>query len=269
MARAPTENFAVASRLLPAALRRRLLSIYGFARLVDELGDEEPGDRLAALAWLEGELDRAFTGTAEHPLMVALQVTISDCRMPRDPFERLIEANRVDQRVSSYESWADLLGYCHLSANPVGELVLHAFGAATAERVAYSNSICTALQVTEHLQDVREDLGQARVYLPLEDLARFGATIDDLGAPRVGAPLRAVLALVAGRTAHLFDAGEPLVGTLRGWQRFAVAGYLGGGRAALGALARDGYEVLAGAPRPTRRYTAGVIVRVLVRAAGG
>jgi len=268
MARAPTENFPVASRLLPAPLRARLLSIYGFARLVDELGDEEPGDRLAALDWLEAELDRAFTGTAEHPLLAALTPTISDCRLPREPFERLIEANRVDQRVSSYETWTDLLAYCRLSANPVGELVLHAFGAATAQRIALSDAICTALQLTEHWQDVGEDLARARVYVPLEDLARFGCTIDDLAAPSVGEPLRRVLALEAGRTAALFEAGEALVATLHGFRRLAVAGYLGGGRAALGALAAARYEVLADSPRPTRRYTAGVIVRVLLRAAG-
>ena len=268
MARAPTENFAVASRVLPAPLRARLLSIYGFARLVDELGDEEPGDRLEALDWLEAELDRAFAGTAEHPLMVALEPTISDCRLPREPFERLIEANRLDQRVSSYETWADLLGYCRLSANPVGELVLYAFGAASAERIALSDAICTALQLTEHWQDIREDLARARVYVPLEDLAMFGATIDDLAAPCVSEPLRRVLALEVGRTAALFAAGEPLVATLHGFRRFAVAGYLGGGRAALGALAAAGCEVLADSPRPTRRYTAGVIVRILLRAAG-
>src|SRR5579862_4613608 len=133
MARAATENFPVASRLLPRSLREHLLAIYGFARLVDQLGDDEPSDRLAALDWLQDELDRAFAGTAQHPIMVALARSINACRLPRRPFERLIEANRVDQRVHSYETWQDLLGYCDLSANPVGELVLGVFGAATPE----------------------------------------------------------------------------------------------------------------------------------------
>ena len=269
MARAPTENFPVASRLLPASLRRHLLAIYGFARLVDQLGDELPTDRLAALDWLEEELGRAFVGSAEHPLLVALQPTIAACQLRREPFDRLIEANRVDQRVHSYATWADLLGYCDLSANPVGELVLMVFGAATPERVAQSDAVCTALQLTEHWQDVREDLERARVYVPLEDLARHRCTIDDLGAPSVGARLRRVLALEAGRTARLFEQGEPLVASLHGWQRFAVAGYVGGGRAALGAIAAADYEVLALSPRPTRRRTLGAIIRVLVRAAGG
>ena len=269
MARAATENFPVASRLLPAQLRTHLLAIYGFARLVDELGDEAPGDRLAALDWLSQELDRAFAGTATHPLLRALSPTIAACELPREPFERLIEANRVDQRVHSYETWSDLLGYCHLSANPVGELVLNVFGAATPWRIERSNAVCTALQLTEHWQDIREDLERARVYVPLEDLARGGCSIDDLAATRVSERLRRVLALEAARTAVLFREGDALAASLRGWQRLAIAGYAGGGRAALEAIALAGYEVLALAPRPTRRRTIGAIVRVLVRAAGG
>jgi squalene synthase HpnC len=255
MARAATENFPVASRLLPGSLRRHLLAIYGFARLVDQLGDDEPADRLGALDWLEQELDRAFAGTASHPIMVALAATIRAYGLSREPFERLIEANRVDQRVQSYETWQQLLGYCHLSADPVGELVLSVFGAATPERVAQSDAICTALQLTEHWQDVREDLARARVYVPLEDLARYGCTIDDLAAPVASERLRLVLAVCAGRTARLFRAGEPLVASLHGWQRLAIAA--------------AGYEVLALSPRPSRRRTIGAIVRVLVRAAEG
>jgi squalene synthase HpnC len=269
MARAATENFPVASRLLPAGLRTHLLAIYGFARLVDELGDEVPGDRLAALDWLSDELDRAFTDTATHPLLQALAPTIAACGLSREPFARLIEANRVDQRIGSYDTWSALLVYCHLSADPVGELVLQVFGAATPERIALSNAVCTALQLTEHWQDIREDLARARVYVPLEDLARHGCSIDDLAAARVSERLRRVLALEAARTATLFREGDALAASLHGWQRLAVAGYAGGGRAALDALARADYEVLALTPRPTRRRTLGAIVRVLVRAAGG
>jgi squalene synthase HpnC len=269
MARAATENFPVASRLLPTRLRAHLLAIYGFARLVDELGDEVARDRLEALDWLSAELDRAFTDTATHPLLRALAPTIAACELPREPFERLIEANRVDQRVHSYETWGALLGYCHLSADPVGELVLHVFGAVSPERIMRSNAVCTALQLTEHWQDIREDLGRGRVYVPLEDLARHGCTIEDLAAERVGESLRRVLALEAARTADLFRQGDALVASLHGCPRLAVAGYAGGGRAALEALALAGYEVLALNPRPTHRRTIGAIVRVLVRAAGG
>src|ERR1700723_3373988 len=134
MARVGGENFPVASRALPRGVREHLLALYGFARVVDELGDADArptADRLAALDWLEAELERTYAGAAHHPLLVRLQGTVRECALPREPFLRLIEANRVDQRVVRYDTWEQLLGYCHLSADPVGELVLGVFGAAT------------------------------------------------------------------------------------------------------------------------------------------
>jgi squalene synthase HpnC len=261
MARASGENFPVAGCLLPKRIRGRLLSVYGFARLVDELGDSAPGDRIAALDWLEHQLDRAFAGEPDHPLMVPLAATIAECKLSRGPFERLLEANRNDQRTAHYDRFDDLLAYCNLSANPVGELVLEIFGLATEERIAQSNAVCTALQLVEHWQDIREDLMQGRVYVPLEDLARFGCTLEDLEAPRVSSALRGVLALEAARTAALLEDGRPLVRGLRGWPRLAIAGFVGGGRAALSALARADYEVLALRPRASRRRTIGSILR--------
>ena len=172
MDRAATENFPVASRLLPSRLRTHLLRSMASRAWSTSSVDELPGDRLEALDWLSSELDLAFADRATHPLLRALAPTIAACGLSREPFERLIEANRVDQSVHSYETWEALLGYCNLSANPVGELVLSVFGAATPERIALSNAVCTALQLTEHWQDVGEDLARGRVYLPLEDLAR-------------------------------------------------------------------------------------------------
>jgi len=267
MARIGGENFPVAPCWLPLRAREHLQAIYGFARLTDELGDEAPGERLAALDWLEDELDRAFAGNAEHPLMRRLATTVAACELPREPFVRLIDANRSDQRVNSYEHWSDLLDYCALSANPVGELVLHVFDVATPERIEQSDAVCSALQVIEHCQDVREDLGRGRVYLPLEDLARFGCSLTDLEARGVSDGLRDVLRLEATRASALLDEGGPLVGSLHGWARIAVAGYVGGGRAALSALARAQFEVLALRPRPSPRRRAGSILRTLNGAA--
>jgi squalene synthase HpnC len=252
MARAQSENFSVASRALPRRVRRHLLAIYGFARLADELGDELRGDRLAALDWLEGELERAYAGEAEHPLLLSLQATLASCRLPREPFLALIEANRVDQRVSRYRTWEQLLGYCRLSANPVGELVLGVLGMADPQRIALSNSICTALQLTEHWQDVAEDLARGRVYLPAEDLARLGCTEDDLRGAHAGERLRGVIALEVARTRELLDRGAPLLRTLHGRPKLAVAAFIAGGRAALGAIERAGWDVLAGPPRAGR-----------------
>ncbi len=180
MARAGSENFPVAARALSRRHRRGLLAVYGFARLADELGDDLEGDRLAALDWLEGELDRAYTGRARHPLLCGLQATLAEYALPRGPFARLIDANRLDQRVTRYETWEQLASYCELSANPVGELVLCVFELATPERIALSNRVCTALQLVEHLQDVAEDSSRGRIYLPEEDLLRFGCSHDQL-----------------------------------------------------------------------------------------
>jgi squalene synthase HpnC len=253
MARAEGENFPVASRVLPRRVREHLLAVYGFARLVDELGDSAPGDRLAALDWLQAELERAYAHTAEHPLMQRLARTVEACALPREPFERLIEANRADQRVSRYETWEQLRGYCALSADPVGEIVLGVFGAATPERVALSDWICTALQLAEQCQDVAEDYLAGRVYLPAEDLDRFGCEIEQIatGVQRGRTPqtLRAVLAFEAERGRALLDRGAPLLGELRGRERLAVAAFLAGGRAAFDAIERADWDVLAGAPQ--------------------
>jgi squalene synthase HpnC len=269
MARAEGENFPVASRALPRRVRVHMLAVYGFARLVDELGDAAPGDRLAALDWLERELQRAYEGTPEHPLMGRLALTVRECTLPREPFERLIEANRADQRVNRYETWQQLRGYCALSADPVGEIVLGIFGKATPERIALSDSICTALQLAEHCQDVAEDFAAGRVYLPAEDMRRFGATVAELeaapaGAGRPGEPLRAVLAFEVQRARMLLDEGAPLVSELRGRERLAVAAFVAGGRAALEAIECARYDVLSGPPRASAwrrlRALAGVLL---------
>ena len=249
MARAETENFPVASRLLPRSTRHHLFAVYGFARLADELGDSLEGDRLAALDWLEAELDRAFAGTAEHPLLVRLTPTLHACALPREPFVRLIEANRLDQRVARYETWEQLRGYCTLSADPVGELVLGIFGVASPARIALSDSICTALQLVEHCQDVAEDARRGRVYLPAEDLERFAVQESELGQAHAGRPLRELLAFEAERASGLLSAGAPLIDELRGRERVAVAAFVAGGRAA---LERAAFDVLAGPPRATR-----------------
>jgi squalene synthase HpnC len=252
MARARGENFPVASRVLPRRVRFHLLSIYGFARLVDELGDTACGDRLAALAELERELDLAYQGRAEHPLLRRLGVTVRECDLPREPFERLLEANRLDQRVSRYQTWEQLREYCTLSANPVGELVLEVLGLASTARIALSDSICTALQLTEHCQDVAEDLGRGRVYLPAEDLARFDCATADLTADRAGRALQEVLAFEVSRARGLLADGAPLIDELHGRARLAIAAFVAGGRAALDAIERAGYDVLARAPRAGR-----------------
>lgn len=237
---AASENFTVASRVLGAERARDLMAIYGFARLVDDVGDETPGDRLALLELVNLELRRAFAepglGEPEHPLMQELARTVARRGLEPGPFERLIEANRTDQRVSRYETFAQLLDYCQLSAAPVGELVLAVFGLATPARVALSDRVCAGLQVVEHMQDIAEDHARGRVYMPREDLERCGCGELDLSGAGRGAALAALIDLEAARARELLASGAPLARTLPPRLRLAVAGFTAGGLRALGEL---------------------------------
>lgn len=255
-ARSREENFPVAMRVLGSRARAHLLAIYGAARVIDEAGDAFEGDRCAMLDALEAEILRAFAGSASDPVFVRLSATVRELNLPVAPFLRLIEANRRDQAITRYERFEDLLGYCALSANPVGELVLRVFGAWSPERAELSDAICSALQVVEHLQDVREDALRGRVYLPAEDLVGFGVREEELSAATASPALRRLVAYEAARASRLLESGLPLVRSLRGRARVAVAGFAGGGLAQLEALARANYDVLAARVRAPRRTVA-------------
>ena len=260
VANASGENFPVALRVLPAVHRRHLTALYGFARLTDDLGDEAretgqaDGDlRLRLLDELDADVDRIYQGaTPRSPVMQKMAVTVADCHVPAQPLRDLIQANRQDQRVTRYQTFAELAQYCELSANPVGQIVLYIFGVATGERIALSDNICTALQLAEHWQDVAEDLANGRIYLPGEDLKRFNVTEADLAVPTAGPAVRDLMRFETDRAAGLLDQGAPLVGTLRGAARVAVAGYLAGGRAALAAIRGQRYDVLIATARPRK-----------------
>jgi squalene synthase HpnC len=250
------ENFSVAARLLPASYRRHLLAVYVFARLVDDIGDEATGNRITLLDKVSRDLDLIYAGrTPWHGMLSDLSITIQTCRIPREPFDALIAANRQDQFVHRYTSYPHLLEYCELSANPVGRLVLHVFGASTPDRIALSDKVCTALQILEHCQDVAEDLDRGRVYLPADDMERFGVGDADLKAPSANTAVRALVAFQTQRALRLLDDGTPLVGSLRGWGRLAIGGYLAGGIATAEAIAAADYDVLAGDVRPSKPTT--------------
>jgi squalene synthase HpnC len=258
MAKAEHENFTVASAVLGRRRRMHLMAIYGFARLVDDVGDEVTGDRGALLDGLEADVDMIYGGTVpQHAVMSTLAEAVWTCRLPDSPFRRLIAANRHDQAVTRDQTFQQLLDYCQLSAAPVGELVLHVFGVATAERILLSNRICAALQVTEHLQDIAEDHARGRVYLPQEDLARFGCTEDEIAAPRPSAAYRALIAFEAQRARSLLGDGAPLARTLPLRPRIAIAGFVAGGRSALDGLDRAGDGAGARPKRSRRGFAIG------------
>jgi squalene synthase HpnC len=278
-AKASAENFPVALRVLPKRWRAHLTALYGFARLVDDIGDEPlpglpPGatpeqvtaTRLKLLDELEADVRRIYEN--QVPALQAIKDlgrTVGDCAVPAQPLYDLIQANRQDQLVTRYETYQDLADYCTLSANPVGQVVLAIMGAATPERIKASDSVCTALQVIEHTQDVAEDLANGRIYLPKQDMDAYQVTEEDLAQGTAGKRVRDLVKFEADRAAKALDEGSPLVGTLRGMARLAIAGYVAGGRATLKAIEASGYDVLRSTPRPGKADTLAMMARCYVK----
>ncbi len=253
LARDHYENFTVASFLLPSGTRRHMAALYGFARGVDDIGDEYGGDRPAALDGWEAHLRSLFGEEVDPPgprpqVFKALAQTIRACGLPAGPFLRLIEANRRDQRMQRYERWEDLLEYCTYSADPVGRLVLRIFGETDPELVPLSDATCTALQLTNFWQDVARDLAMGRIYLPREDMERFGVEESDLAGPPAGPAFRDLMRFEVERTRPLFREGWELVGRVDGAFRVDLALFTRGGEAVLDAI--EGGRISPESPLP-------------------
>jgi squalene synthase HpnC len=264
--REQAENFPVALHVLPKPLRRDLHAVYAVARTIDDLGDVADGVRVDALNEFRVDLHRIWDGGAPRwAVLQALAPTVRGRGLTAEPFDRLIEANLIDQRVSQYATFDELIGYCRLSADPVGHLVLDVFGQRSPETTQLSNQICRALQLLEHWQDVAEDRRAGRIYLPREDLTAYRVRETDLDRPRATEALRALMLFETDRAALLLESGTALLGRLTGWARIAVAGYLAGGRAAVRALRRTRGDVLGRAAAARRRDVAIAAAALLLR----
>jgi squalene synthase HpnC len=265
LAKNGSENFPVALRFLPAVIRDDLLRVYTYARFVDDVGDRAPGDRLALLDRIAADVRNLPAGRAELDPVVGLAPLIHTRGLALDPLLDLVEANRMDQTVTRYATFDDLLGYCAKSAAPVGRLVLAIAGVPDELAVRRSDAVCNALQVLEHCQDVREDALSGRIYLPGEELRAAGVADADLQLARTSPALRRVVATQVERAQRLLAQGPTLIGSLHGWARFAVTGYVAGGRATARALRDADFDVLARTIRPTKPRTAVEALRLAVR----
>lgn len=275
LARTHYENFTVVSWFLPRGLKKHFHALYAYCRTVDDLGDEAPGGaaaRLRGLDAFEGALRRALQGGTPaspaadeppfwRPLFAALGETARRFEIPPDPFLKLIAANRMDQRLARHPTWKDLLHYCDHSANPVGHLVLHLFGHRDRERQRLADCTCTALQLTNFWQDIRVDWAKGRVYLPQEDLARFGVSEAQIAEGRVDANFRRLMAYEIEQTRSLFEEGLRLVPMVDGRLRRDLRLFSLGGMAILAAIEKAGCDVFRKRPTLSRRQKAWLIVR--------
>jgi squalene synthase HpnC len=247
IARRHYENFPVASLFIPRDLRPHVAAIYAFARAADDMADEgsdRSAIRLERLDIWEAHLDRCFRGEPDHPVFVALSDTIRRFGIPRQPFADLLTAFRMDVTRTRYARFEELMEYCRHSANPIGHLVLYVFSEMEDSHARFSDQICTALQLTNFWQDMSLDWTKGRLYLPLEDLERFGYTEDDLREAVVDDRFRRLMEFEVCRTREIFARGKDLLHVVSGPLRFELLLTYRGGMAILDAIEKQGYAVL-------------------------
>jgi len=263
------ENFTVVSWFLPRELRQHMYNVYAFCRWADDLGDET-GDTARStelLAWWRTELDRCFHGHASHPVYVALRSTIERFQLDQQPFADLISAFEQDQRVTEYDTFDQLRDYCRQSADPVGRLVLKLFEQSTPQHVAWSDSICTGLQLANFWQDVDRDLTKGRIYLPREDRQRFGYSDDDLHARRTTPAFLELMKFEVDRAREFLLAGKPLLRSVRGRRlRLDLELFLAGGLKILDEVESIGYRVWDRRPTVTKAAKVGLLIQAMGRA---
>jgi squalene synthase HpnC len=259
------ENFHVASWFLPRRLRPHFHSIYAYCRVSDDLGDEvgNPEQALALLDLWGAELDACYRGEARHPVFVALAETVRICDIPKEPFADLLIAFRQDQTITRFPAMADVLDYCRYSANPVGRIVLYACGYRDAERFALSDHTCSALQLANFWQDVRVDYGKGRVYLPLEDMQRFGVEEQAIAESRFTPHFRELMRCEVDYARRMFQAGLPLIRMVDRELALDLDLFSRGGLEMLAAIERQDFNVLRARPAISKRRKAALLVRAL------
>lgn len=250
LARTHYENFSIASWFLPRRLRQHFFNLYAYCRISDDLGDEV-GYAAASLELLDQwqrELDACYDGTPRHPVFVALAETVRQFDIPRHEFSDLLIAFRQDQTVTRFETFDDVLAYCHYSANPVGHLVLYLCGYRDTERQRLSDYTCTALQLANFWQDVSVDYAKGRIYLPLEDLRRFRVDETEIAQNQNTQAFRAMMKFEVDRARDWFRQGLPLVGRVDRELAIDLDLFSRGGLEILNAIEQQDFAVLGNRP---------------------
>jgi squalene synthase HpnC len=263
LARSHYENFSVASWFLPERLRQHFFNVYAYCRISDDLGDEV-GDTVRSLQLLdewETELNACYDGNPRHPVFVALAETVRKFEIPKHEFADLLTAFRQDQSIVRYETFDDLLGYCRFSANPVGHLVLYLCGYRDSDRQQLSDCTCTALQFANFWQDVSADFAKGRIYLPLEDLRRFGVNEETIRDRENTSAFRAMLKFEVERAREWFRQGLPLIAKVNRELAIDIELFSRGGQEILKAVERQNYAVLGRRPAISKTRKLALVAR--------
>jgi squalene synthase HpnC len=246
LAKTHYENFSVATWFLPASLRQHFYNVYAYCRISDDLGDEV-GDARQSLELLdhwEAELRACYSGAPRHPVFVALAETVRKFDIPQHEFSDLLIAFRQDQTITRFETFNDVLAYCRYSANPVGHLVLYLCGYSDPQRQQLSDYTCTALQLANFWQDVVVDYAKGRVYLPLDELRRFGVSVEDIAQRRATPAFIELMKFQVQRARDWFARGLPLVEQVTRELAIDILLFSRGGQEILNAIEQQGFDVL-------------------------
>ena len=263
LARTHYENFSVATWFLPKRLRQHFFNVYAYCRISDDLGDET-GDCAASLQLLdewESELNACYSGASRHPVFVALAGTVREFEIPKHEFSDLLTAFRQDQTTTRYQTFDDLLGYCRYSANPVGHLVLYLCGYRDEERQRLSDFTCTALQLANFWQDVTADFGKGRIYLPVEDLRRYGVSEDEIRASQNTGQFCELMRFEVQRAREWFERGFPLVGKVSQDLAIDIELFSRGGQEILNSIERQAFAVLGNRPAISKSRKLALVAR--------
>jgi squalene synthase HpnC len=263
LARTHYENFSVATWFLPKRLRQHFFNVYAYCRISDDLGDEtgNPAASLQLLDQWESELNSCYSGNPRHPVFVALAGTVREFEIPKHEFSDLLTAFRQDQTVTRYETFDDLLGYCHYSANPVGHLVLYLCGYRDPERQQLSDFTCTALQLANFWQDVSVDYDKGRIYLPLESLQKFQVTETDIANKNNSPQFREMMRFEVDRARDWFNRGLPLIGNVSRELAIDIELFSRGGQEILNAIERQDYAILGRRPAISKSRKLALLAR--------
>jgi squalene synthase HpnC len=263
LAKTHYENFSVATWFLPRRLRQHFYNVYAYCRISDDLGDEvgDPQQSLELLDQWESELNACYAGLPKHPVFVALAETVKQFAIPQHEFSDLLIAFRQDQTVTRFETFNDILAYCHYSANPVGHLVLYLCGYSDGERQQLSDYTCTALQLANFWQDVFVDYGKGRIYLPLEDLRRFGVSGEEIAQRRATPQFLSMMKFEVERARDWFALGLPLVKMVNRELAIDLELFSRGGQEILNAIERQGFDVLRARPEISKARKLMLVLR--------
>lgn len=261
------ENFLVASVLLPRRFRQPFYNVYAFCRTADDLADESGSPEIATqrLVEFQQQLDQTYAGDPPTPLFIALSGTIRQFNLSKQPFDDLLDAFRQDQIKTRYADFDEIQEYCRRSANPVGRLVLGLGGCDDESNVALSDDICTGLQLANFWQDVARDYSIDRIYLPRDEMERFGVDESMLSESAASPQLRKLLASECDRAEAFFVRGLPLCESVPRWLASDIKLFVHGGLETLKAIRKIDFDVLSRRPTVSKTRQGWLVMRALLR----